>query len=111
MPPARGLLWCCAMLAFAGIAAGAMPAGPRRGTIVISNVTVIDVVGGAKLVDQMVMVVDGKIADVSKDFKLPAVAEVIDGRGKFLIPGLWDMHVHLLWEPAIDTLFPLCVAN
>src|SRR5437773_2068640 len=105
MPPARGLLWCCAILALAGMAMGAMPAGPGRSTIVISNVTVIDVVGGGKLAGQTVIVVDGKIAEVSKDGNIPPQAKVIDGRGKFLIPGLWDMHVHLLWEPAIDTLF------
>ena len=28
---------------------------------------------------------------------------MIDARGKFLIPGLWDMHVHVLWDPAIGT--------
>ena len=36
---------------------------------------------------------------------------MIDGTGKFLIPGLWDMAVHVLWEPAIDTLLPLMIAN
>src|SRR5437763_14633424 len=99
MPLARGLI-CCAVLAFVRITAGAMPQAPGRSTIVISNVTVIDVIGGAKLANQFVVVIDGKIADVSKEGNLPAAGQFVDGRGKFLIPGLWDMHVHLLWEPA-----------
>src|SRR5262245_16763353 len=43
--------------------------------------------------------------------KMPAGTKAIDGTGKFLIPGLWDMHVHAAW-PGLDALFaPLFVAN
>jgi hypothetical protein len=43
--------------------------------------------------------------------KVPINAQVVDGRGKFLIPGLWDMHVHTLAPERRDTYFPLFVAN
>src|SRR5207253_3118197 len=45
--------------------------------------------------DVTVVVRDGRIAEIGK--AVPADAQIVDGRGKFLIPGLWDMHVHLSW--------------
>src|SRR5205807_3091284 len=43
---------------------------------------------------------------------VPPGATVIDGRGKYLIPGLWDMHVHLSWPPgAAQVALPIMVAN
>jgi acetyl esterase/lipase len=95
------------------IGAMTMQAASRRGRLAIANVTVIDVALGKQRADQTVIVSNGKIAEVgpAKEIKISAGTRVIDGKGKFLIPGLWDMHVHLLWEPAIDTLFPLCIAN
>ena len=43
---------------------------------------------------------------------VPAGATRIDARGKFLIPGLWDMHVHALWDPVVrETILPLLVVN
>jgi imidazolonepropionase-like amidohydrolase len=106
------LVWCAPGLAPAQ-GQVVMPAASARGTVAIANVTVIDVVSGQERADQTVVVSDGKIREVgaAKDVKIPGGARVIDGKGKFLIPGLWDMHVHLLWDPAIDTLFPLCIAN
>jgi imidazolonepropionase-like amidohydrolase len=88
-------------------------AAPPRAAVVISHVTIVDPAIGVETLDQTVVVSDRKIVDVGAqgEIKIPAGARVIDGKGKFLIPGLWDMHVHLLWEPAIDTLFPLCIAN
>lgn len=50
----------------------------------------------------MTVIVNGnRIAAVSKSNKvrLPQGAQVVDGRGKFLIPGLWDMHLHLTIIP------------
>ena len=86
---------------------------PPRSTLAITRVTVIDTTGGPPKSDQTVVVADGRIAAVGPAgaVRPPAEARVIDGTGKFLIPGLWDMHVHVLWEPAIDTLLPLMIAN
>ncbi len=49
------------------------------------------------LSDQTVIVDKGLIAAVfpSKETKVPAGAQIIDGRGKTLIPGLWDCHMHV----------------
>jgi imidazolonepropionase-like amidohydrolase len=66
----------------------------------IANVGVVDVGGGRVVPEQNVVVRDGRIS-----FGEPA-GEIVDGRGKFLIPGLWDAHVHLCWkgEDSLATL-------
>jgi len=63
----------------------------------ITNVTVIDVRTGMRVPDQNVVVQGQRIAAVgpASTTPVPAGAQVIDGRGRYLIPGLWDMHVHL----------------
>jgi imidazolonepropionase-like amidohydrolase len=60
-----------------------------------------------------VVIVGDRIADIGKAGRLrvPAGARMIDGRGKFLIPGLWDMHVHSLFEGRTELFFPAFVAN
>jgi hypothetical protein len=64
--------------------------------IVFIHVSVIDVVRGSVQPDMSVMIAGDRITDVRKasDLKAPAAAKLIDSQGKFLIPGLWDMHVH-----------------
>ncbi|MEI6457298.1 MAG: amidohydrolase family protein [Pseudomonadota bacterium] len=49
------------------------------------------------LIDQTVVVNEGRIvaAGPSSKVRVPAQAQVIDGRGKTLLPGLWDMHLHV----------------
>ena len=65
--------------------------------LVIRDVTVIDGTGSKPQPETTVLVLRGRIAELGKapQVKLPKDAQVIDGRGKFLIPGLWDMHGHL----------------
>jgi len=62
--------------------------------IVFENVDVVDVENGVLLEDHHVMVADGKITAVSADPINAAGAKRIDGTGKSLIPGMWDMHGH-----------------
>src|SRR5262245_62074576 len=71
-------------------------AGGQSITIAITAVTVVDGTGAAPRV-ATVIVEQGRIARIDRPERahVPAGATVIDGRGKFLIPGLWDMHVHL----------------
>ncbi|NBB76207.1 MAG: amidohydrolase, partial [Bacteroidetes bacterium] len=59
----------------------------------ITGVNVVDIEEGALLENQTVVIADGKIASVSSNAEARADS-VIDGSGKYLIPGLWDMHVH-----------------
>lgn len=65
--------------------------------IAVTRVNVIDVARGIALPDQTVIVGGGRIQVVgpSSNVPIPRGARVIDGRSGHLIPGLWDMHVHL----------------
>jgi imidazolonepropionase-like amidohydrolase len=78
------------------VGAGAAAWG-QRAPVAITDVTVIDGTGGPALERMTVVVSDGRIIAVESMSRadVPAHANVVDGRGKFLIPGLWDMHVHL----------------
>jgi imidazolonepropionase-like amidohydrolase len=68
---------------------------PARGTS-IAHVTVVDVAGGAERRDQTVRIEAGRILSISPSQENDATQPgAVDGRGKFLIPGLYDMHVHL----------------
>ncbi len=79
--------------------AACSPGGPSG--IAIEGVTVIDPIDGA-LPDRRVLVRNGVIVAVeSMDTEPEEVAERIDGSGRFLIPGLWDMHVHFLYDQAM----------
>lgn len=62
----------------------------------ISNTNVVDVRQGKIIEKASVLVVDGLIQDVftHKKYKLPPSTQVIDGTGKYLIPGLTDGHIH-----------------
>jgi hypothetical protein len=82
-----------------------------RGTIAITHATVIDVVTGRELADRNLVVRDGRIVAVGTNAP-PSNARIIDGHGKFVIPGLWDMHTHLgNAGVATNVFFPLQIAN
>jgi len=69
--------------------------------LAISHVTVVDLSSGTRLTDRTVTIRGDRIVAVapSNDAKIASTARVIDGTGKYLIPGLWDMHVHVFgWE-------------
>jgi imidazolonepropionase-like amidohydrolase len=70
---------------------------PQVKTLAIEHVTIIDATGAPAMPDMTVIVVGNRIANVgrSRALRSPVGAQVLDGSGKFLIPGLWDMHVHL----------------
>jgi imidazolonepropionase-like amidohydrolase len=84
--------------------------GERAGSVlVIRNASVLDVEAGTYSVADVVSI-DGKIGSIGPDAGAPSGAQVIDGNGKFVIPGLIDCHVHvvassadfrsLTWTPA-----------
>jgi len=69
--------------------------------LAIENVTVIDAVNGVR--ENQRVVIDGdQIVSVSAMAVERSAFETIDGTGQFLIPGLWDMHVHFLYDPALS---------
>ncbi len=84
------------LLVSASLSASPQPRS-QRNTVVISHVTVVpmEMDKEGMLRDQTVIVRDGKIWKISAGAQTPKVALHIDGRGKYLIPGLADLHVHL----------------
>ena len=85
--------------------------------LVLKNVTVVDVRTGALQPDQTVIIEGNHITFVgpNKSVKFSGRAQLVDGRNLFVIPGLWDMHVHLVfgdWFPdAQEISLPLFVAH
>ena len=80
--------------------------------IVISNITTIDAANGLKE-NQIVVIKNAKIFGIhaSSDIQLSDNNEIIDGTGKFLIPGLWDAHVHFAFmENLAPSMFDLFLA-
>ena len=92
-----------ALLAIGGCAPA--PEGLQAG-IAISNVTVIDAVSGER--PKQTVLIDGdRIVAVGPSGSMYVSApEHIDGSGKFLIPGLWDMHVHLTFDDRFTATMP-----
>lgn len=82
--------------------------------IAIVHATVIDPGPGTVRADQTVIIQGDHIAAVGR-VAVPTGARVIDASGQFIIPGLWDMHVHSSfgdWFPGgRDVILPLFVAN
>jgi imidazolonepropionase-like amidohydrolase len=68
----------------------------------IHDVTVVNVTDGALLGAQTVLVKGNRITAVGATVKVPNGAEIVDGGGRYLIPGLWDMHVHSVANVAVD---------
>lgn len=101
------------LLFMAGIAGEAAAQEPP---LVITHVTIVNPTGPTQP-DMKVVVRGGRIVGVEKSGRTkPAKnARVVDGTGKFLIPGLWDMHVHVMfgdWIPGSkEVTLPLFVAN
>ncbi len=75
--------------------------------IVFTHVTIIDVTGATPKRDTTVVITGDRISAIGDNIPLPAGAQVVDATGKFLIPGLWDMHVH--WY--VRDTFTLFLAN
>jgi imidazolonepropionase-like amidohydrolase len=63
----------------------------------VDNVLMFDSVAGRYLPNRAVLIADGKVAQVGPagSIKAPAGTTVIDGRGKTILPGLWDSHQHV----------------
>lgn len=71
--------------------------------LVITGVTVISMAGAKDPPPQTVVIEGGRITAVYRSAgpRPPVGALFIDGRGKYLIPGLWDMHTHLALRPLL----------
>jgi imidazolonepropionase-like amidohydrolase len=94
----------------------------------LTHVTVIDATGTPAQPNMTVIISGGRITALGPAAKVvvPAGARAIDATGKFLIPGLWDMHIHIddgefyagrtayATHPSLreeEAIFPLLIAN
>ena len=106
------ILICAASLVVAAPARRRRSAAPAPVDLshatIIHDVSVVDVVNGNIEPHRNVAIRGERIVAVGPAVKPPATARVIAGKGKFLIPGLWDMHVHL-WDD--DPHFAAYLAN
>jgi imidazolonepropionase-like amidohydrolase len=83
----------------------------KNNALALTHVTVIDCTGAPAQPNSTVVVAQGHITAVglSDAIKIPASARVVNATGKFLIPGLWDMHGHL--TDATEDAFPMLIMN
>jgi imidazolonepropionase-like amidohydrolase len=87
------LLAFTALIASTAILAAQTPPASSQ-PLVFLHATVIDGTGAPAQPDMTVVIKGGRISELGKSVTVPKNAQVIDGTGKFLIPGLWDMHGH-----------------
>jgi hypothetical protein len=108
-----GVLLLCFLLASCAAPLATRP-GTEPASLALTHVSVIPMHGGTPLRDQTVLIHGARITRIgpAEDVRLPSGARVVDARGKFLIPGLWDMHVHLRGRSSPAEIdLPLYVAN
>jgi imidazolonepropionase-like amidohydrolase len=89
--------------------------GAAPQTIAFTRVTVIDPASAAVRRDLTVVITGNRISALGKtgEVAMPKGAQVVDATGKFMIPGLWDMHAHFAYEAGdVEKIyFPLQVIN
>lgn len=91
----------------------AAPEAPEPSPLVLTNLTVIPMNGQPARAGRTVVIADGHIVSVDSagTTDVPDGAQVVDASGKFLIPGLWDMHVHTSREGRARHFWPLFLAH
>lgn len=72
---------------------------PKIGAVVLKNVNILASDSKAFIAGQTVLMENGIIQAIDNTIAIPTEAIVLDGTGKYLIPGLIDSHVHLFYSP------------
>jgi hypothetical protein len=82
----------------------------QESSLTMTHVTVIDMTGAPPKPDRTVVISGNRIVRIgnAKRIQPPPGSRIVDGTGKFLIPGLWDMHAHFT---EVERTFPMFVAN
>jgi len=77
------------------------------GALVITGVTIIDGSEAAPIGNASILIRGNRIVQMGPmdRVSVPESARVYDGGGEYVIPGLWDMHTHVLWHPFVDDGF------
>jgi imidazolonepropionase-like amidohydrolase len=103
----RLALYLTSLLLFASSSASAQ-------TVTITHATVVDVSNGQLHPENTVVIERNRIVSVVVHGPTPPSGKVIDAHGRFLIPGLWDMHTHVFFDHTAadgkDLILPLFVA-
>ena len=83
-------------------------------TITLTHATVIDTVTGGTTPDATVVIRGNRIVSVARA-AAPGGGTIVDAKGRYLIPGLWDMHAHVYFDRtaavANDVTLPLFLVN
>src|SRR5690349_6273851 len=115
--PLTCLLAACLLLPLPALAAEA-PAKAAKGDVMIRHATVVDVERARTLADQAVVLRGGDIVASGSDAAIARAwraAQTVDAGKRYLIPGLWDMHVHFGGGPELieenKALLPLYIAH
>jgi hypothetical protein len=91
-----------------GLSAFSLSLPAATNVVLIRHVNVVDTAEGRVLPDRFVLIAGNQIERVeTTPLRAPRGAVVIEGARKYLMPGLWDMHVHLWYR---ENLFPLYLA-
>jgi imidazolonepropionase-like amidohydrolase len=83
-------------------------------SLVFEHVSIVDVRAGLIVPNQVVVIANSHILEIghSSDIAIPHGIKPIDATGKFLIPGLWEMHAHTSSDQVSrDVVLPLFIAN
>jgi len=81
-------------------------------SFVFTHATVVDVKSGRLLNDQTIVIRGDRITALSPHAEIPAGARIVDATGRFVIPGLWDMHAHPLYGcDTPERMFRMLLAN
>lgn len=75
--------------------------------LLLRNVNIVDVRTGNILQHRSLLIHHDRIVSIAANIRAVHSEEIIDGRGRYLIPGLWDMDVHLWYE---EDQFPMYLA-
>jgi hypothetical protein len=89
-------LFTLASLAALSVVINASAAAPTSPPIAITNVSIFDAVKAGMLPPQTVIIQGERIKAVGVSAPIPPGADILDGEGQFLIPGLIDAHIHLV---------------
>ncbi len=108
----------CAALLMLFVPATAVVAAPRRADVIVRNATVVDVAQARVLPGRAIVIRGADIVAVGPDAQIGRAwraARSVDAGRHYVIPGLWDMHVHFGGGPALieenKALLPLYLAH
>ena len=106
------------LLAIGLLVSAGSPARSGAQTTTIDNVTIIDVTNGRLHSHKTIVIEGNRIARIDDANDATRAAATLDGTGMFVIPGLWDMHVHAYFtndtakfHSTSEVMLPLFIAN